>query len=101
MAQDKRTRTERLEEKIGAAYAAVGQLADMCGLFDHPEVQKALDYFAEPDAPDTGWTLPTERELAMLRSVQAELLALPAGTVADVVREELGARPGVPVRIVR
>jgi hypothetical protein len=34
-------------------------------------------------------------------AVQAELRALPADAVADVVREEMGGRPGVPVRLVR
>lgn len=34
----------------GEAYQVIGALADAAGLFDHPEVQRALDYFSK--APD-------------------------------------------------
>jgi len=37
---------ERLEDLVGAAYQIVGVLAGRCGLFDHPDVQNALDALA-------------------------------------------------------
>jgi hypothetical protein len=50
-------RLERYESKIAAAYFAIAALADRCGLFEHPQVQRALDCFAFPDAPEGEWML--------------------------------------------
>lgn len=37
---------ERLEYKIGDAYQIIGHLLYVAGLFDTPEGQRVLDYFA-------------------------------------------------------
>jgi hypothetical protein len=37
----------REQEIMGQAYQVIGAIATEAGLFDHPEVQRALDYFSE------------------------------------------------------
>lgn len=40
--------TKRREQEImGQAYQVIGAIASEAGLFDHPDVQRALDYFSE------------------------------------------------------
>lgn len=41
---------EQLETVIGEAYQVISGLADAAGLFGHPDVQRALDYFSLPTA---------------------------------------------------
>jgi hypothetical protein len=44
---------EKTAEEIAAeAYQVIGLLASAVGLFDHPEIVRALDYFS------TGWSDP-------------------------------------------
>jgi len=61
--RDLLAKIDRHEMKIGAAYCAIGYLADRCRLFDHPLIQAALDCFADPDAPEGDWIL-SDRTLA-------------------------------------
>lgn len=37
----------REQEIMGQAYQVIGAIATEAGLSDHPEVQRALDYFSE------------------------------------------------------
>jgi len=37
----------RGQEIMGQAYQVIGAIASEAGLFDHPDVQRALDYFSE------------------------------------------------------
>ena len=37
----------RGQEIMGQAYQVVGAIASESGLFEHPDVQRALDYFSE------------------------------------------------------
>ena len=37
-----------IADLAGAAYQVIGVIASAGGLFDHPDVQRALDYFADP-----------------------------------------------------
>lgn len=41
------TTTPKTADDIGGeAYQVIGALADKAGLFEHPEVQRVLDYFS-------------------------------------------------------
>ena len=37
----------REQDIMGQAYQVIGAIASEAGLLDHPEVQRALDYFSE------------------------------------------------------
>lgn len=37
----------REQEIMGQAYQVIGAIASEAGLFEHPDVQRALDYFSE------------------------------------------------------
>lgn len=45
-------RMERLEYRIAEAYQVIGAIADAGGLFNHPDVQRALTYFSEAEPED-------------------------------------------------
>ena len=38
---------KELTNRMGQAYIVIGALADHTGTFDHPAIQRALDYFSE------------------------------------------------------
>jgi hypothetical protein len=59
--------TTDAEMIAGSAYQVIGSLAHAAGLFDHPEVQRALDWFSQyrdgdklVDLLPWGATLPDE-----------------------------------------
>lgn len=44
--------TDRLRERLGAAYQIVGALASATDTFDDPEVQRALDFLSDEDVEE-------------------------------------------------
>lgn len=66
---------ERLEEIIAEAYQVVGSLASSAGLFDDPQVQRALDILANlsdgsmlPFTPEPKFVMINEVSLSDLAS---------------------------------
>ena len=57
---------DKAEQIAAEAYQVIGQLADFAGIFDNPEVQRALDYFSSNGEYDGsilpfGWTIEAKK----------------------------------------
>jgi hypothetical protein len=68
------TDAEKLEIKSGQAYQVIGHLLDLCGMFESPEGQRALDYFSDEAKIDEDF-LPWPRDdCAVQPGPDAEML---------------------------